>query len=127
MKNVIERLDRQGGAVYLGTGTPPMVACWFGEKAGRLWFHLGDAPHWGPPLEDLEAFSDYGITAKDPSKGAFFACTLEEAGELRTGAAMDQVEDQREIMTRDEALAMLGDPPAASTPAPRRGEPDVEP
>ena len=129
MKDVIERLNQNGGAVYLQQNSQPVVACWFGEKEDRLWFHLGDKPHWGPLLQDLKQHGDYGLIAKDPNKSNFFACIFEEAFELRFGQALDQVEDQRKIMSRATAIALLGDPPKNSDPPPngQAGEPGVEP
>jgi hypothetical protein len=125
MKILIERLNKSGGAVYRRKGDFPIVACWFGEKAGRLWYHLGDKPHWGPLLKELKEFYDYGIS----TESGFFACIFEEAVELRLGESIDHVENQREIMTRDQAIALLGDPPdeGFKEPAARGGIPDVEP
>lgn len=84
----------------------PMVACWVGEKDGHFWFHLGDRPHWGPRMEHLKEYGGYALR----TVSGFMACTIDESG-LKRGEAIDMIDGQRTMMSRDDAIKMLGNPP----------------
>lgn len=113
-KDLIAQFDRTGAAVYLAGDPAPLVACYFGEKDGFLWFHLGDAPHWGPRIADLEVFGAAGLGAEENGKLVFYATPFDQAPEIRAGRAADAVEDQRAIMDRETALELLGDHPESA-------------
>lgn len=124
MEAIIERFNREGFAVYSdpGSGEKPLVGSRIGVKAGRIWYYLGDRIHWGPPIEGSAAVGDYGLRYPTESL-SFYACTLDEAPELATGASQDDAARQREETDLQDILDQLGDPPPDHGPA-ETGNPD---
>jgi hypothetical protein len=115
-KDVIERiglLDTAGAVVYAGAAAP-LIACYVGIKAGRLWYHLGDVPHWGPRLEDLETHGTASVHFAGPP--FFYLTGLENTPEIRTGDAINALNEARAMMTRSDVLELLGDPPEETNP-----------
>jgi len=43
---ILRALNETGGTLYTAGTGQTLTFCWCGERAGRIWFHLGDAPHW---------------------------------------------------------------------------------
>lgn len=106
VSEIIKKLNLTGLAVYF-PGQPPALACWAGEKDGRMWFHLGDVTHWGPLVKDLKPAGEIAVMIAEPM---FYACIPEEAPEITPGQALDGIAAQRAIMTRQAVLENLGDP-----------------
>jgi hypothetical protein len=92
-------------------GATAQLVCWAGELRGRAWFHLGDKPAWGPKIESLKVDTVAASVTGPDGALRFYLTTVEEAPEIKQGEARDAIADMREEMTRDEAIAMLGDPP----------------
>jgi hypothetical protein len=113
---LLQKLDRTGGVAYRDGSS--QVFCWCGVLAGHVWYHRGDKPAWGLPVEAMEPLGEFAIKGNVNGKLALYLTTFDEAPEIELGKAITTAAGMREEMTREAAIAMLGDPPATTKQPP---------
>jgi len=100
----LARLGAGHAVIYLPDTTTPEPLTTAGEFRGRPFYMLGDVAHWIPPELDARV-GPLAVAYYERGRLRFYVTPVTEAGEIRTGAVIDAIEDARAALEAGQGMA----------------------